>query len=63
MSDYAVIQNGIVVNTVEWDGVSAWTPPMGSQIQPIPTGAYVGVGSSFDGQNFSSPPNLIPQFV
>lgn len=26
---YVIIQDGVVVNAIEWDGVSEWQPPEG----------------------------------
>lgn len=56
MATYAIIQNGVVINTIEWDGVSAWSPPAGCSIQAIPAGAYVGIGSTYSNGVFSAPP-------
>jgi hypothetical protein len=53
---YAIIQNGVVVNTIEWDGVTPWQPPAGTTSVQIPDGAYVGIGSTYDGKTFSAPP-------
>lgn len=53
---YAIVQNGVVVNTIEWDGSSAWTPPAGASVVQIPDGAYVGIGSTYDGKTFTAPP-------
>ena len=30
MARYVVIEAGVVVNVVEWDGVAEWLPPPGS---------------------------------
>jgi hypothetical protein len=54
--NYAIIGNGTVANTVVWDGQSAWQPPEGATVVLIPDGAYVGIGSTYDGTNFSAPP-------
>lgn len=54
--NYAIVQNGVVVNTIEWDGSSAWTPPAGASVVKIPDGAYVGIGSAYDGKTFGAPP-------
>jgi hypothetical protein len=53
---YAIIQNGVVVNTIEWDGVTPWQSPAGTTAVQIPDGAYVGIGSTYDGKTFSAPP-------
>jgi hypothetical protein len=54
--NYAIIENGIVVNTIEWDGSTPWEAPAGSTIVQIPDGAYVGIGSTYAGGVFSAPP-------
>ena len=53
---YAIVQNGVVVNTVEWDGVTPWTPPLDTSIVEIPNGAYVGIGSTYADGQFGPPP-------
>jgi hypothetical protein len=53
---YAIIQNGTVINTVEWDGTTPWAPPAGATVVQIPDGAYVGIGSTYDGNAFTAPP-------
>ena len=60
MDVYAVVENGVVVNTIEWDGAAQWSIPTGCSLQQIPTDAYVGIGSTFDGHNFSAPPAPAP---
>lgn len=54
--NYAIVQNGTVINTVEWDGVAPWQPPSGTTVVQIPDGAYVGIGSPYDGTTFGPPP-------
>ena len=55
MATYAVIENGVVVNSVEWDGVSPWTPPDGTTLVLAPETDYFGPGSTYDGTNFIAP--------
>jgi hypothetical protein len=43
MAQYAVVANNVVVNLVEWDGVSAWSPPAGTTASPT-SGAPVSIG-------------------
>ena len=62
---YAVVQdsNGQVVNVVEWDGVSDWSPPAGTSAVLAPTGeedppvtmAYVNGWRDGDGFHFPTP--------
>lgn len=54
--NYAIVQGGVVVNTIVWDGQSAWDEPQGSVVVQIPDGAYVGIGSAYDGKTFGAPP-------
>jgi hypothetical protein len=51
----ALIENGVVVNTIIWDGVEAWSPPAGQVLVMAPP-ADVGVGWTFDGANWTPPP-------
>lgn len=39
---FVVVQNNVVVNLVEWDGVSPWTPPDGSTVAPAPVQISIG---------------------
>lgn len=54
--NYAIVQNEIVINTIEWDGATPWAPPAGTAAVQIPDGAYVGIGSTYDGKTSSAPP-------
>lgn len=56
MATYAVIQNGIVANVVEWDGVSQWTQPAGDAVVLIPGGTFAGIGSTYANGAFGAPP-------
>ncbi len=56
MMNYAIVQNGTVVNTVVWDGQSSWAPPAGQTAVQIPDGVYVGIGSTYSGGTFGPPP-------
>jgi hypothetical protein len=53
---YAIIENGVVVNTIEWDGSTPWKAPAGAAVVLIPDGAYVGIGSTYASGVFSAPP-------
>ncbi|CAM5772031.1 hypothetical protein LMIY3S_03707 [Labrys miyagiensis] len=50
---YAVIENGIVVNAIIWDGESEWSPPEGQQV--VQSDAAT-IGDSYDGTSFTPPP-------
>ncbi|HEP1897665.1 TPA: hypothetical protein VCC33_003497 [Kluyvera cryocrescens] len=50
---YAVVENGVVINIVVWDGQSEWQPVTG---EAVSCPAQVGIGWLYDGSNFSQPP-------
>lgn len=52
---YALIQNGVVANIIEWDGSSSWQPPKDTQTVQVPAGVLVGIGYAYDGKAFSAP--------
>jgi len=52
---YAVVENGVVVNMVVWDGVAQWQPPEGSQAIPVPEGTFVDIGWLYSNGAFSAP--------
>jgi hypothetical protein len=49
---YAVIDAGVVVNTVVWDGTTDWTPPEGTILVPLADHPHVGIGWDYDGETF-----------
>lgn len=53
---YAVVSAGIVQQIILWDGVSGWTPPKGSQA--VPAADDTQIGASFDGKQFTNPPQI-----
>jgi hypothetical protein len=64
MTAYAIVQGGVVVDTVEWDGVPytaategaparGWTPPAGSTAVSIHQGSAAGIGWIYDGTEFT----------
>ena len=55
---YAMIRDGVVENVSLWDGdLNKWTPPEG--IDCIPAPDEIGIGWSWDGQNWIEP--VIPE--
>lgn len=46
MNKYLLIRvnDGVVVNVIVWDGVSDYTPPNGTVIEPMPTDVPVWIG-------------------
>jgi len=54
MARYALIQSGLVNNICEWDGnPQTWAPPEG--VSAIIAPDHVGIGWSYDGENWSAP--------
>lgn len=54
---YAIVQNGIVINTVEWNGNTAiWQPPIGTQAVLIQAGVIASIGCTYSNGVFSAPP-------
>tara|TARA_B100001094_G_scaffold319161_1_gene363620 strand:+ start:1922 stop:2341 length:420 start_codon:yes stop_codon:yes gene_type:complete len=62
MGRYAIIENNIVTNIIEWDGnTTTWTPPTGSvQVALAATGIADGVGI---GQSYFESTIVVPQPV
>ncbi|OQD19987.1 hypothetical protein UE98_22335 [Burkholderia cenocepacia] len=62
MSNYAVVQDDVVVNVVVWDGdETAWRPPEGCQAVEVPDGIDVSIGYGYADGNFLAPsPAAIP---
>lgn len=51
---YAIIDGtGLVVNAIEWDGVTSWTPPAGHIAIPLIEG---GIGWTYANGTFTPPP-------
>jgi hypothetical protein len=54
---WAVIRGETVVNTVVWDGESAWSPPEGSTLVPLADYPHVCIGWDYvDGQFIDNRP-------
>jgi hypothetical protein len=55
--NYALIENGIVVNVIVWDGdTSTWAPPAEFSALAIPAESIATIGWLCDGTNFTAPP-------
>jgi hypothetical protein len=53
---YAVVENGVVINAVLWDGnTENWQPPAGSTAHLLAADAIVSVGYTFDGTSYVAP--------
>jgi len=55
MPNYAIIEDGIVVNIVVWDGGTTWSPPDGQTAIAIEDGVEVGIGYSVVDGKFVAP--------
>jgi len=56
METYLLIENGVVINAIVWDGnTEEWEPPNGITAAPLPQGSSAWIGWSYDGQNFTAP--------
>jgi len=58
MSKYAIIDNGVVINIVVWDGVAAWSPEPGKPIE-IKDSAFVDLGYLYSNEKFTDPEESI----
>lgn len=57
MTKFAIVAQGEVVNTVEWDGnTETWQPPEGSAALELPEDSAVGIGHTYAAGKFSAPP-------
>jgi hypothetical protein len=61
MMNYAIVENGLVVNVVVWDGdASIWAPAAGQMAVQLADDAYAGPGFTYDGTTFTAPPVQTP---
>lgn len=56
-SRYAIVRAGIVLNVIEWDGVSRWAPPPGTAL--VIADERAEPGGSWDGRSFSPAPRQV----
>jgi len=60
---YAVVRDGLVENTVVWDGESDWTSPDGTELVSLADHPHVGIGWDYaDGEFVDNRPveELLP---
>lgn len=56
MGSYALVENGVIVNIVSWDGsIETWQPPEGLLAVEMPDGVNAGIGWTYDGTSFHAP--------
>ncbi|EMO6449565.1 hypothetical protein RNH54_005666 [Raoultella planticola] len=53
VNKYAVIEDGVVVNLIVWDGKNSLPADLG---KPVAASEEVGIGWGYNGTDFSSPP-------
>lgn len=58
IQNYAVVENGVVINVVRWDGESAWTPPTGATAVIVPDGVVTGIGALYSNGTFGALPPM-----
>ena len=60
---YAVVQDGVVVNVIEWDGVTPYTPPEGCELhwcEQTPGIGWLWVDGAAVDPNPPPPPEPVP---
>jgi hypothetical protein len=55
VANYAIVESGVVVNIVIWDGVAEWSPNTVQIAVQIKDGDEVGIGYSFIDGEFVAP--------
>lgn len=53
--NYAVIENGVVINVILWDGETPLGLPNGQTTVLIPDGSPAWIGWGYDGTEFTPP--------
>lgn len=53
MTVYAVVDEGVVINTVLWDGKTKWQPEKG---EAVLAPEVINIGWLYDGKTFTAPP-------
>lgn len=59
MAVYAMLVDGVVVNTAEWDEFTPWELP--ATIVKVPPGKAVEAGWTWDGQELKEPVIIPPE--
>lgn len=55
---YALINaDGLIVNSIIWDGETEFDPGEGIMVVKIPDGTRAGRGWTYDGTNWTPPPS------
>ena len=57
MKKFAIVKNGSVINIILWDGIDiSFAEDIDGELIAIPEDIQVGIGWSYDGEKFTSPP-------
>jgi hypothetical protein len=57
MSNYAMVENGVVVNIIVWDGVTPYNPGPQYTLVIVPDGVFCAIGYLWDATSgFTAPP-------
>jgi hypothetical protein len=54
MSKYAIVDNGVVINIVVWDGAATWSPDSGEPVE-IKDSVFVDLGYLYSNEQFTAP--------
>lgn len=52
---YAIVENGLVINMIIWDGESEWSTPDGTSAIRVDADVIVAIGYSYANGIFSAP--------
>ncbi|MBB6320601.1 hypothetical protein [Paraburkholderia tropica] len=52
---YAIVENGVVINVIVWDGESEWSAPAGTSAIRIEAGVTAAIGYTYANGIFSAP--------
>ena len=55
MAKYAIIKNGMVINTCVWDGVTEWQPPEDTEVVELSEDNLAGVSYLYADGVFTPP--------
>ncbi|STW99160.1 Uncharacterised protein [Kluyvera ascorbata] len=63
MKNWAIIENGVVINAILWDGQSSWEPSEGQSVVELPMAEdgspSPGIGWTYSGGMFIAPPEEV----
>jgi hypothetical protein len=59
MSNYAIVENGVVINIIEWDGAEEFESPSGQDVVIIPDDVIAGIGYTYSVGDFIAPAEIV----